>query len=93
MTLASTAQSRGALHVRTVGISLTIFFVLSFVVCVLGGVLFPGMIVHRMLDLMLPGFEWLSWRSFFVGLLGSVGWAWYIALVFVPIYNVVQARI
>lgn len=86
-------SSPGGLRVQTVGISLTAFFVLSFVLCVLGGVLFPGMIVHRMLDLLLPGFEWLSWRSFLIGLIGSIGWAWYIALVFVPIYNFVQARL
>jgi hypothetical protein len=88
----STRRPSDALSVRTLGISLTIFFVLSFVLCILGGLLFPGMIVHRMLDLLLPGFEWLSWRSFLIGLLGSVGWAWYIALVLVPIYNFVQAR-
>jgi hypothetical protein len=93
MTLMSQTQTMPALQVRTIGISLTVFFVFSFVLCVLGGILFPGMIVHRMLDLLLPGFEWLSWRSFLVGLVGSVGWAWYIALVLVPIYNFVQARL
>jgi 2TM family of unknown function (DUF5676) len=86
------ARREDALNIRTLGLSLTVFFVFSYLVCVLGGVLFPGMIVHRMLDLLLPGFEWLSWRSFLIGLVGSVGWAWYIALVFVPIYNFVHAR-
>jgi hypothetical protein len=35
----------------------------------------------------------LTWRAFFVGLLGSVGWAWYIALVFIPIYNADSDRL
>lgn len=88
----ATPQVPQALPINAVGISLSAFSVISFVLCVLGGVLFPGMIVHRMLELFLPGFQWLSWSSFIVGLIGSVGWAWYIALVFVPIYNFVQSR-
>ena len=90
--VAATTASSSRLSVSTVGISLTAFFVLSYVLCILGAVLFPGMIVHRMLEFLLPGFELLTWRAFFVGLIGSVGWAWYIALVFVPIYNFVHAR-
>jgi hypothetical protein len=60
MTAVLNAPSPVALRVRTIGLSLTAFFVLSFVLCVLGGVLFPGVIVHRMLDLLLPGFTSLS---------------------------------
>jgi hypothetical protein len=89
---ASTTASASRLSVSRIGLSLTAFFVLSYVLCVLGAVLFPGMIAHRMLEFLLPGFELLTRRAFFIGLAGSVGWAWYIALVFVPIYNFVHAR-
>lgn len=41
---------------------------------------------------LLPGFEWLSWQSFFLGLIESYGYGWYFALVWVPIYNVFAAR-
>jgi len=92
MTLIAGVRSTDGLRVSTVGISLTVFFALSFILCVLGGLLFPDMIVHRTLNLLLPWFEWLSWRSFLVGLIGSIGWAWYIAIVFVPIYNFVRER-
>lgn len=88
----TTSAPPARLSVPTVGISLTAFFVFSYILCVLGAVLFPGMVVHRMLEFLLPGFELLTWRSFFVGLLGNLGWAWYIAVVFVPIYNFVHVR-
>jgi hypothetical protein len=90
--VATNTASPSRLGVSTVGFSLTAFFVFSYILCVLGAVLFPGVIVHRLLEFLLPGFELLTWRSFFVGLGGSIGWAWYIALVFVPIYNFVHAR-
>jgi hypothetical protein len=93
MELVATTASPIKLRASTVGISLTAFFVASFILCVLGALLFPGMVVHRMLEFLLPGFELLSWRAVLVGLLGSVGWAWYIALVFVPIYNAVSGRL
>ena len=90
--IAASTTPSSRLSVSTVGISLTAFFVFSYILCVIGALLFPGMVVHRMLEFLLPGFELLTWRAFFVGLIGSVGWAWYIALVFVPIYNFVHAR-
>jgi hypothetical protein len=90
--VATNATSSSKVSVSTVGISLTAFFVFSYILCVLGAVLFPGMVAHRVLEFLLPGFELLTWRSFFIGLLGSIGWAWYVAVVFVPIYNFVHAR-
>ena len=41
---------------------------------------------------LLPGFEWLSWPSFFIGLAESYGYGWYFTLIWVPIYNFVAAR-
>ena len=54
MELVATTRSRSRLRVSAVGISLTAFFVFSFILCVLGALLFPGMIVHRMLEFRLP---------------------------------------
>ena len=38
---------------------------------------------------LLPGFEWLSWKSFFLGFVEAYGYGWFFALIWVPIYNVV----
>ena len=64
------------------------FFVISYLICVLGYLLFATLpIEHAVLSIFLPGFELLSWRSYFLGLIESFVWGWYIALVFGPLYN------
>ncbi|MEE9598461.1 MAG: hypothetical protein V3V96_16940 [Acidiferrobacterales bacterium] len=41
---------------------------------------------------LLPGFEWLTWKSFLLGLVESYAYGWYVALIWVPIYNVFARR-
>ena len=41
---------------------------------------------------LLPGFVWLSWKSFFLGLVEAYAYGWYLALVWIPIYNYFSAR-
>jgi hypothetical protein len=39
---------------------------------------------------LLPGFTWLTWGSFFLGLAESFLYGIYFGLVFVPLYNFFQ---
>jgi len=81
------------LPVLALGLSLSLFFSISYALCVLGYLLFPSLpIAHSALALVLPGFELLSWPRFILGLLESFAWGWYIALVFGPLYNHFSAR-
>jgi 2TM family of unknown function (DUF5676) len=74
--------------VLALGLSLSMFFALSYVLCVLAYLLLPALpILHDALAIFLPGFKLLSWTSFFLGLVESFAWGWYVALVFGPIYN------
>jgi hypothetical protein len=54
--------------------------------------LFPEHAMYKAWQDLLPGFEWLSWQSFSLGLIESWGYGWYFALVWVPIYNVFTLR-
>jgi len=36
---------------------------------------------------LLPGFTWLTWPSFLLGLIESFAYGWYIALIFGPLFN------
>ena len=36
---------------------------------------------------LLPGFKLLNWWSFFLGLIESFGYGWYVALIVGPLYN------
>jgi 2TM family of unknown function (DUF5676) len=82
-----------SLGIVTPGLSLSAFFGISYLICIAGYLLFPGFPVqHAALSIFLPGFELLSWRSFFLGLVESVLWGWYIAAVFAPLYNFFSRR-
>ena len=37
--------------------------------------------------ILIPGFKLLSWQSYFLGLIESFAWGWYIAAVFAPLFN------
>ena len=77
-----------AIPIVTLGLSLSAFFVISYIICIAGYLLLPSFPVqHSALSIFLPGFELLSWQSYFLGLIESFIWGWYIALVFGPLYN------
>lgn len=68
--------------------SLGVASAVSFVLCVFWGMVTPGSLhMHQLLELVLPGFEWLSVGAFFIGLIESFLWGAYAALVFVPLHN------
>jgi hypothetical protein len=70
------------------GMALSLFFVISYLLCVVGYLLLPGLpINHAALTIFLPGFELLSWPTFGLGLIESFAWGWYVTLIFVPLYN------
>ena len=84
----------GALSIRALGLGLSLFFVISYLICIIGYLLLPGFPVqHGALSIFLPGFELLSWRSYFLGLAESFAWGWYIALVFGSLYNFFVRRL
>ncbi len=87
------SRASGPIPVVALGLSLSLFFALSFVLCVLSYLVAPTWpISHAMLAMMLPGFVLLSIPSFILGLIESVVWGWYIALIFGPLYNFFAAR-
>src|SRR5262249_28229232 len=82
------AAAPRTIPVLALGMGLSSFLVISYLLCVLGYLLFPELpIAHSSLSIFLPGFTLLSWPSFLLGLVESFGWGWYVALVFGPLYN------
>ncbi len=68
--------------------SLGLASAVSFVLCVVWGLVTPESLhMHPFLEAVLPGFEWISIGSFFIGLIESFLWGAYAALVFVPLHN------
>jgi len=70
------------------GWTLSVFLLVTFLVCVAFGLLLPAQFhMHQAWEPLLPGFEWLTWPGFFAGAIGSFLYGWYIALVGVPLYR------
>ena len=79
--------------VLVLGMALSLFLAISYVICISSYLVLPGLpIKHDMLSIFLPGFELLSWRSFCLGLVESFAWGWYVALIFAPLYNFFALR-
>ena len=74
------------------GHATSLFLAITFVLCVGFDLIFPHMAMYRSWQALLPGFTWISWSSFLLGLLESYGYGWYVALIWVPLYNVLSAR-
>lgn len=82
------------LNIKVVGWSSGIFFAISFVLCVLYGLIVPEKL-HGMKDFLeavLPAFRWLTFGGFVLGLVESFLYGAYIGIVFVPIYNFISKR-
>jgi len=80
------------LSLIAVGHATSLTLAISFVLCVAFDLLFPSQAMYGTWQKLLPGFEWISWGSFLLGLVESYGYGWYFALIWVPIYNVFAKR-
>jgi len=98
---AGSAPPRAASHEATPGMlntklttwALAIFAALSFLLCVLYGLVTPaGLHMHEFLEQVLPAFTWLTWWGFLLGLAESFLYGAYAGLVFCPLYNFLYGR-
>lgn len=80
------------LAIVPLGLSLSVFSVITYVLCVLFGIFVSDQGMHQLLPQLLPWFTWITWPSFFIGLLWSFVYGWYVAVVFAPLFNFFSAR-
>ena len=69
------------------GHTASLFLVITFTLCVAFDAVYPQWAMYNAWQKLLPGFQGLDWKSFFVGLAESYGYGWYFALVWAPLYN------
>jgi hypothetical protein len=74
------------------GLSLSGFFAVSFLACILLGIIVPDGATHRPWLQFFPGFEWLTTRSVIIGLVWTQVYGWWTALVFGSLFNFFAAR-
>lgn len=80
------------LPIVPLGLSLGSFFVITYALCVLYGLFIADSGMHQLLPQLLPGFTWITWPSFLLGLVWSFVYGWYVAVVFGPLFNLFAAR-
>jgi len=79
------------LYWRDVALATGSFLAVTYVFCVAYDLAFDQHMYEAWLKL-LPGFTWISWGSFFLGLVESFAYGVYFGLVYVPLYNFFKGR-
>lgn len=90
---ASLARHVGHVPLSALGLSLGSFFAISFLACILLGLVVPDAGLHRPWLQFFPGFDWLTARGLVIGLVWTQVYAWYTALVFGNLFNFFAARV
>ena len=76
-----------SVRIYPLGMALGTLLAISFVLCVIFGLIFPTATMYQAWLPLLPGVTWVSWPSVFLGLVESFAYGWYIAVIFVPAFN------
>ena len=90
--LSARQRPEPALRLFPLGMSLGLSLAIFFTLCVALGAVFPDFGLHKPWLQFYPGFEWLTWKGFFIGLVEAFAYGWFAALVFAPLYNFFSAR-
>jgi len=80
------------LPVFALGMSLGLFLAFTFVLCVLFDLWFPALAMNSVWAPLLPGFAWIDWANFLLGMVEAFAYGWFIAVIFGPLYNYFSAR-
>ncbi|TFH66019.1 MAG: hypothetical protein E4G90_05410 [Gemmatimonadales bacterium] len=81
------------LNIKVVTWSLGLFGAVTFLVCVVYGLIAPAPLhMTGLLEQILPGFRWLTLPGFLIGLVESFLYGVYAGLVFTPIHNRLARR-
>jgi len=76
------------LHFWPIAWTLAVFSAMVFTLDMLLGVLFPNWwVMQNLYELLLPGFTFISWGAYFLGLVEIFIGGFLTAVLFVPIYN------
>jgi 2TM family of unknown function (DUF5676) len=84
---------RPGLSLSAFGHATSLFLAITFTLCVAFDLALPRMAMYRSWEALLPGFIWISWPSFLLGLVESYGYGWFAALIWVPLYNVFNVQV
>ena len=85
-------MTSGRISLVGVGHATSLLLAITFVLCVGFDILFPAYAMHEAWQKLLPGFQWLNWQNFVLGLVEAYIYGWYFAVIWVPLYNLFAGR-
>ncbi len=81
------------LNAKVVSWSLAIWGAITFVICMLYGLLVPGSLpIHQALEQVLPGFKWVTFGGFLIGLAWTAVYGLYAGWLFSIVHNWLYKR-
>ena len=81
------------LNIRVVTWALGFFLLFSYLVCLAYGIVSPASLhMAQFLEIFLPGFKWLTFWGFIIGLVESFLDGVYVGLVYTPTYNFFHSK-
>jgi hypothetical protein len=81
-----------AIRIIPLGLSLSAFFAITYLLCLGMGLIFPDGGMHKPWLQFLPGFEWLTLKGFVIGLVWTQLYGWYIAALFSSLFSLFASR-
>lgn len=76
-----------------VALSLSALFSISYILCVIYGLIVPSSWqMYPLWAKLLPGFQWLNFGSFLLGLIETIIYGFYVAYIFIPLFNYFNLR-
>jgi len=76
------------LRIPLVGNTLAAHCAITYTLCVMYGLVLGDASIHKtVFEAILPGFTWITWPSFFLGLVEIVVYGWYAGGLFALLYN------
>jgi len=78
--------------IAALGWSLGIFLAITFTLCVAFGLIFPSATMYQIWMPLLPWVSWISVGSFLLGLVETLLYGWFVALIFGPLFNFFAER-
>lgn len=80
------------INVIALGWSISLFFVISYILCIALGLVVPDWEMHKPWLQFFPGFQWLTLKGVLIGLAEAFVYGWYVGLIFGPLYNYFASR-
>ena len=79
------------LNIKLISSTLGIWSAVTFVVCVVFGLVTPtGLHMSAFLEMMLPAFKWLTWWGFVLGFVESFLYGFYAGALYCLIFNALR---